>query len=316
MMRRILLLVGALAAACGHAAASSGGSQGSQVAGATVAGRGVSIVVPEGWQADVARGRIQIQDYAGTGDPAVGQVQAFLREYSQALAAGDGFPYPELAGPLTIQPGEYPSVQFAQDATQGPGITGAARFFTASGRRFELFARYGGDPPAAAAGAGLNDILATLRVQPGDFYPGTLDPPAFSPAQGWYIGGDGPTGARPEGDQLCAWASTIPYRDPQNCPIAAYTIDALPPDGMVISANAYRNWSLPHGQLPETLTLPGQLGSPGEGGRRSLDIQGIAPGGYYVEISVNVAADATLTPAMRNQAQAMVDSLHLPTWPP
>ena len=313
-MRGIVLLVVAIAAGCGQVNAVS--STGPQVAGTSVSGRGVSMTVPDGWHADVSVGRVQIQNYTGRGDPTAGQVQAFLSEYSEAFSANDGFLYPELAGSLTIEPGEFPSTQFAKDAEQGPGVSGAARFFTASGRRFELFARYGGNPPPTAAVAGLNAILATLRVQPGDFYPGILDPPTFSPMQGWFIGGDAPTGARPEGDQLCAWASTIPYRDSQSCPIAAGTIDALPPDGMVISVSAYRNWSLPSGQLPSKLTLPAELGSPREGARRSLDIQGMSADGYYVEITVNVAKDATLTPGMRDQAQAMVDGLQLPTWPP
>ncbi len=313
-MRRIVLLLGVLAAGCGQGATNS--SHGSPVAATTVGARGVRIAVPDGWQANAAPGHIVIQDYDGYGDPAGGQVQASLSEYSQTLAAEDGFAYPVLDGPLTIRPGEYPSAQFAKDSEEVPGVIGAARFFTVSGRLFELQARYGGDPPPTVAVAGLNEILATLRVQPGDFYPGTLNPPAFTPAAGWHIGGDTPTGARPEGDQLCAWASTIPYRDAQNCPIAAYTIDALPVDGMVISVNAYRSWSLPSDQLPRTLTLPAHLGPPGEGGRRSLDISGMSRGGYYVDISVNIAAGATLTPTMRSRAQAMVDGLRLPIWPP
>jgi hypothetical protein len=313
-MRRILLVLGALAAGCGQGAASSSG--GSQVTATNVGTRGVTIAVPDDWHANASPGHIEIQNYDGHGDPVAGQVQASLSEYSQTLAREDGFAYPELDGPLTIGPGEYPSAQFAKDSQEVPGVTGAARFFTISGRLFEVYARYGGDPPPAVAVAGLNEILATLRVQQGDFYPGTLDPPAFTPTAGWHVGGDTPTGARPEGDQLCAWASTIPYRDPQNCPIAAYTIDALPADGMVISVDAYRNWSLPIDQLPETLTLPAHLGPPGEGGRRSLDISGMSLDGYYVDISVNVAADARLTPTMRSRAQAMVDGLRLPIWPP
>jgi hypothetical protein len=313
-MRGVVLVLGALAAGCGQGVA--GSSDGSHVAATTVSARGVSIAVPDGWQANASPGHIEIQDYDGHGDPIAGEVQASLSEYSQTLAAEDGFAYPELDGRLTIRPDEYPSAQFAKDAEEIPGVTGAARFFTVSGRLFELYARYGGDPPPTDSVARLNEILRTLRVQPGDFFPGTLDPPAFTPTAGWQVGGDTPTGARPEGDQLCAWASTIPYRDPQNCPIAAYTIDALPVDGMVISVNIYRNWSLPNDQLPQKLTLPAQLGPPGEGGRRSLDISGMSPGGYYVDISVNIAADATLTPTMRSRAQAMVDSLRPPSWPP
>jgi hypothetical protein len=86
---------------------------------------------------------------------------------------------------------------------------------------------------------------------------------------------------------------------------------------MVISACAYRSWSLPTDQLPDPLTLPDELGPPGEGGRQSLDIHGMTPHGYYLEISVNFAPQARLIPAMRSQAQAMVDRLQLPVaWPP
>src|SRR6185436_16155662 len=186
-MRPMTLVVWVvLAAGCGQAVpVGSDGSQRSQPAGAAVASRGVSLTLLHGWHADAARGRVQFQDYLGQGDPAAGQVHAFLSEYSPALAAGDGFPYPELDGPLTLTPGEFPSAQFARDAEQGPGITAAARFFTVAGRRFEVFALYGGDPPPSAAVAELNDILATFHAQPGDFYPGTLNGPAFAPASGW-----------------------------------------------------------------------------------------------------------------------------------
>ena len=61
-----------------------------------------------------------------------------------------------------------------------------------------------------------------------------------------------------------------PYRDPQACPIPSYTIDALPPTGIVISTNASRDWStLPtRDPLPHHLSLPARLSPPGEGGWR------------------------------------------------
>ena len=106
-----------LGVGCGQAAPGGlDGSQGSQSAGTTVASRGVSLTLLDGWHADVARGRVEFQDYLGHGDPAPGQVHAFLSEYSAGLAASDGFRYPELAGPLTLRPGEFPSAQFARRA--------------------------------------------------------------------------------------------------------------------------------------------------------------------------------------------------------
>ena len=78
-------------------------------------------------------------------DPRVGNVRAFLDEFSRAFA-NDGMPYPNPDGALRIHPGDYPSATFATEADQGRGISGAARFFTDSGRRFELLAQYGGKP--------------------------------------------------------------------------------------------------------------------------------------------------------------------------
>ena len=312
-MRSLLLLLAVVLAGCGQAGAGSGAP--SADAQQVVSDRGVSLTIPDGWSGVALRGRVQVRDYTGAGDPAAGHVEAFLDELSTAFD-NSGYPYPDLSGALAIQPGTYPSPEFAVEAEPGPHLAGAARFFTDAGRRFELLVVYGGDEPPDATVAALNGVLATLRVQPGDFYDTTVAPPSFAPAGGWYVGGDGPTRERPEGDQLCAWASTMPYRDPQACPIPAFTIDQLPPDGMVISVDAYRSWQPLSGDpLPGALVLPAQLGPVQEGGRRSFDISGTVDDTYQVDVSVYVADGATPTPAMRERAQAMLDGLHLPTWP-
>ncbi len=244
-MRWCVVLLALAVCGCGHAA--TAGSRDSTPAGTVVSGHGIAVTLPSGWHVVVLRGRTEIQNYDGNRDPRVGNVRAFLDEFSQAFA-NDGMPYPKLDGALRIHPGDYPSATFATEADQRRDISGAARFFTESGRRFELLVQYGGKPAPQSTVSELNHVLATVAIQPGDFYPGTLDPPTFSRIRGWAVGRDAPTHARPEGDQLCAWASTIPYRDPQACPIPSYTIDALPHTGIVISTDASRDWStLPTG---------------------------------------------------------------------
>ena len=107
----------------------------------------------------------------------------------------------------------------------------------------------------------------------------------------------------------------IPYQDSNTCPIPSRTIGALKPGQMVISVDAYRDWTDPIGlPLPDHLVVPSTLTTQAEGGYQSALITGHT-GQYSVEIDVYVGHNQPFTTAMRAQAQHELDRLHLPRWP-
>ena len=296
-----------LTAACG----SAGTATPAEVVAHRVADHGVSVRIPRGWVAQPLRGRLVLANFRGAHAPGPGQVWAAIDEISHDPRDPVGFPFPPLrAGSLRIRPGEYPSAEWKG------GDIGAARLFAAAGRRFELMVVYGDRHPSGGVVRRLDAVLRTLVVRPGDRYTATLEPPRFTRLAGWRIGGDGETHERPEGDQLCAWATTIRYRDHSACPIPTSTIGALPPGGMVISVDEYRDWNAPQGPvLPPHPVVPRRITVMAEGGYRSADIRGTLPDGATVEIAVYVGSREPFTRAMRRRAQMMVDRLELPPWP-
>jgi hypothetical protein len=272
----------------------------------------VSLRLPRGWQGQALQGRLQIRDYnhGRWAAPPPGHVWAAIDEESRGFALGGGLPFPPLSGPLTIRPGEYSTPEL------GGGDLGAARTFRLNGRYFELMVIFGDKHPAPHVVNRLNHVLRTLAVGPALQSSAPLPPPAFSPAAGWQTGHSRGAPTQPQGDQLCAWASTIRYRDPNACPIAAYTINALRPGQMVISVAIHRDWGTLGGpRLPAHPVVPAKLGPTQEGGRRSATIYGTRST-YTVEINVWVGYGQPFTAAMHRRAQQEIDRLALPAWPP
>ena len=232
----------------------------------------VSLRLPRRWEGQALQGRLQIRDYShgrwGAAPPP-GHVWAVIDEESRRFALAGGLPHPPLSGPLTIRPGEYSTPQLRG------GDFGAARTFRLNGRYFELMVIFGDKHPAPAVVDRLNRVLRTLRVGPALQSSAPLQPPAFSAAPGWQTGHSRGAPTQPQGDQLCAWASTIRYRDPNVCPIAAFTINALRPGQMVISVDIHRDWgTLNAPPLSAHPVVPAKLGPTQEGGRRSATIFG------------------------------------------
>ena len=54
--------------------------------------------------------------------------------------------------------------------------------------------------------------------------------PHFRPSSGWHVGSHG----------IYSWASTIPYRDCENCVPPHQTLETLPPNGVVIQLSTLR----------------------------------------------------------------------------
>jgi hypothetical protein len=270
---------------------------------------GVTVRLPTGWTGRSLHGRLEVRNYAGTNDPSAGQVWAAIDEYGVGLAMSGGLRYPELNGSLSIRPGQFTNARLAG------GDFDASRLFSSHGRFFQLKVVYGDATPSAATIRSLNGVLATLKIEPTTAPPVRLEPALFRSAGGWHTGGDSATIEQPEGTQLCAWASTIRYRDQGACPIPSNTISALKGDDMVISVTVARTWARPEpNQLPRHITVPAAVTTVAEGGYRSVTIEGRARTGYDVVIQVYIARTEQFTSSMRLRAQQEIDRLRLPDW--
>ena len=76
---------------------------------------------------------------------------------------------------------------------------GTGRLLVQNGRRFLLSVTSASMPPAADALAEANSALASLAVEAGDFYPGTVEPATFAAADGWTTGNGGSVEVEPGG---------------------------------------------------------------------------------------------------------------------
>jgi hypothetical protein len=192
------------------------------------------------------------------------------------------------------------------------------RSFLASGRKFVLSASAGSLPPSPAALIAANQILASLRVEAGDFYPGEVEPATFAPAPGWYAATSGPAPVELGGQHTSSWASTIPYRDPPSQFPPHETLAALPPDGIAIvvwlSRGRARRSELPARQPPFDLAdaQPGPF-------------EGVRSDGATYRILAHVPErfDVTLwiffgrrdpTSEQRQSVRAELRRLRLPEW--
>ena len=204
--------------------------------GEQLASHGIELTLPPGWHGRVSPGVVELANSAlprgadASGPFSVGRDEIAIRLVENG---GSDAPFVTARLPLALAPSEF----VAPGPGSGehvPALSG--RSFVASGRQFVLWVYAGSLPPAATAIAEANEALATLRIEPGDFYPGQVEPATFAAAAGWYTGTSGPAKIEPDGGQTDSWASTVPYRDPPKQFPPRGTLAALPPDGIAIIA--------------------------------------------------------------------------------
>lgn len=182
--------------------------------GEHLAGYGIDLILSPGWDGRVSSGVVELASFdlsqaADTSGPFSGsQSDVAIRLLEHG---GSDAPFLTAQLPLELAPTEFVP---PDSGKQVPALTG--RSFVASGREFVLSAVSGSLPPSPAALAEANEALASLRIEPGDFYPGEVDPATFAAAPGWYTGTSGRAEIEPEGEQTSTWGSTVPYRDPPN----------------------------------------------------------------------------------------------------
>lgn len=282
--------------------------------GERVAKYGIGIRLPEGWEGRITRGKLEAASYAlERGDrPEPGEIHLRLLEHG----ATDAEPSPFVTAhfPLRLRAAEF------LPASEGTAESG--RSFLAAGRRFVLWVKVGSLPPDAEALAQANAALAALTIEPGDFYPGSVEPATFAPAPGWYAGTSGATRSRPDGDDTWSSAASVPLRDP----LAWYRwLAELPPDGIVIQAFLSRNHLWPPTEPdPRGTYAPRKRYRIGDAETGPFEgvpetkalyrLKARVPEQYDVDLWIFFGR-ARPTKEQLERAQAMLDRLELPRWP-
>jgi hypothetical protein len=313
------------AVAAGCALLVACGSEAEQLAQGEAAGYGLTIVVPDGWDGSVSRGAVRLANRS-LPSPVLGwrelepdEVVVEIRERDPSAHPQVEFPAVAGSSELAItgfdppEPGTYPEQH---------GVV--VRPFSLHGRYFVLFAQAGTRPVSDETVRAVNEALATLTVEPGDFYDDQVEPASFPPGPGWYPGSSGAQPIRPEGEWATSWASTIPYRDEWRDLPPQRTLEALPGDGLVIWLALSRFWDpgVPGQRFPAH-DLPYDLSDferhPGwEGQVRDIPEYRLwtrVPDRYEVDVRVYFGRPDP-TPEMLERAQEELNGLRLPDWGP
>jgi hypothetical protein len=258
-----------------------------------IEGYGMSMRLPAGWDGRVRRGEL---------DASSREISLKLLEHATGI---DG----------AFVTGRVP-IRLSDAEFVPPGETG--RSFIDRGRAFVLWVKADRLPPSAGAVEQANEALATLHVEPGDFYPGTVAPATFAAADDWHTGTSGITDAQPDGQQTWTWASTIPYADEPFQFLPHKTLAALPPDGIVIDVQLFESRDRAHETVEPPFRIM-QADGPGsmEGLTPPISLYGTGgrvPGqSYDVDISVMFGREHP-TPDQFARANVALARLQLPDW--
>jgi hypothetical protein len=322
LARLLAVALLAIAPACGAVQAPA------RERGATLERYGIAVTVPPGWNARLTRATVEATTAAvipASNEVSLGDADLLVRlfEYEPEpeflLEAQrthrDGRPDPFVAA-------EFSQTELGGDNPKSPGF--ARRNFSLAGRYFDLFVESGAEKPSADAVAGLNELVEALEVRPGDFYPGTIEPPRFAPATGWYTSSFGGGEVR-AADFASAWAATVPYRNgPRDLP-PRDTLETLPPDGILIWVGLARdNRFPPTGELRARrprVSVPLQLGEDQGGFGWEGQVSEISLYRLWGWVGEQYNVDLWIfygrrepTAEQRARAQEMLDRLDLPDW--
>jgi hypothetical protein len=266
-----------------------------------ISGYGISMRLPSGWHGEITRGKVVAEKSSRLGRD---DMRLTLLEHPMT----DGGWYFTGRPPIRLSDAEF--IRGAGDVA--PAITG--RVFADHGRWFVLSVQAGSFRPSAQLVEQANEALATLTVEPGDFYPGSVEPATFAAADGWHTGTSGPAKVQPDVEQTHTWASTIPYLDePFQFP-PSKTLDRLPPDGIIIDVQLFGRTRGRAAELPFRIdgVEPGSFeGLPPEA--PAYGVGGVPPGQHY-NVEVMVLFGRSPTPDQVAAADAELARLHLPDW--
>lgn len=290
-----------------------------------ISGYGISAAVPSGWQARVSRGLLK----ASTAElpPLRGWLSSELGRRLEPGDLGVLLFEVEPALGIPIQASAYrrgPPRPFAAHELAGPGRQRIARRnFSVAGRLFDLFVEARGGMPTARALRRLNALVRSLEIERGDFYPGVVEPARFPPRKGWSTRTPLPLPFRPVTVNVTV-SATIRYRDVLNALPPSRTLEALPPDGILLRVSLIAdNRHVPiadrreRGLARRPYRLAEFLCASFEGfppDRRACVLRAVVPRQYRVEIWVMYGRKRP-TPSQRARAQAELSQLALPSWP-
>lgn len=291
---------------------------------------GITLEVPRGWDATISHGAIRSANFplasrvrGGPLQPGEIVLELFETDPGADSPPADISEYPELDAAPTLAADDFRPPE--PGTMQVEGL--ARRTFSLSGRLFVLFAESGSRTPAAGELEALDRLLRSLRVEAGDFYPGSVEPPRFTARNGWDVGNSGPRPVRADADFLTAWAATVPYRDTWNSLPPQHTLTRLPADGVVVWVGLDRDNHFP----------PSASGSEGfppvsppfrlsqferyAGWEGQVDdipeyrLWATVHGQYRVDVRVYFGRPDP-TPQMTSEVDAMLAGLRLPDWGP
>lgn len=290
-----------------------------------VSGFGIAATVPNGWQARVSRGVLM----ASTAEllPIRGWLSSELGRRLESGDLGVLLFEAEPAFGVPVEPGAYrrgPPRPYAAREFAGPGRQRTARRnFSVAGRLFDLFVEARGRVPTARALRRLNALVRSLEIERGDFYPGVVKAARFPSREGWSTRTPGPLPFRPVTVSVTV-SATIRYRDALNALPPSRTLEALPPDGIVLRVSLIAdNRHVPIAAQRERglARWPYRLadswctafeGFPVE--RGACVLRAVVPRQYRVEIWVMYGRERP-TRDQRARAQAQLDRIALPSWP-
>jgi hypothetical protein len=266
--------------------------------GDAIRGYGMHANLPSGWTGGIARGDVHASD---------GRVDLSITE-SDAPDAGS---FVTGRMPLLIGPAE-----FVHQSVGAGYETG--RSFVENDRQFQLWVRAPQEDPSSEELASVNAFLASFSADAGDFYPGTVEPATFAPADGWDTGTTGRAEIGSDGQQTMSWASTIPYRDSgfQFPPHA--TLEALPPEGVVIVAMLTQSSGQSNGtdEAPVLDLRKAPIADfEGLGSVNAPHELAFHANNYDAQVWALFGREQP-TQEQLDRAQAELDRLNLPRWPP
>jgi len=340
--RAALVTVALLATGCGAGA----GPETDSIASATTdaaksaGGRyGLEFTPPKGWHARIRRAAVHAANF-----PLPEDRPGWMRETSVRLQADDVSAvlfevearegpttdlslYAPLSGPLRLHPSDFKGSDGLTEDSAASGHGFARRTFSLADRLFVLFVEAGSRPARAPTLASLNELLASLHVERGDFYPGMVAPALFAPRADWHTGSSGPDQVRADGEWVTSWAATVSYADEWNALPPATTLAQLPEEGILIWLGLERNNRFPPqpngeesfpARQPPFLIRDFERRGAWEGQVEHIPeyvLWGTVGGQYRIDLRVYFGRSEP-TERMLARAQAMLDGLELPDWGP
>jgi hypothetical protein len=285
---------------------------------------GIAVTLPAGWEGRLGRGALHAASFplAAGVSPWTPEAGTQLRPDDVLVAVFEN----ELRRSPPLEVADFERFDGITEDSRTTGHGFARRTFQVAGRFFVLFAETGKRNPSPSLLGALNELLGSFSVEPGDFFPGTVEPGRFTDRAGWFVGTSGEDDVRAEGEFTTAWASTIPYADGWNALPPVETLERLPRDAIVVWLGLSRSNHFPP-DLYADEGFPAQQPFSLEGFERRAGWEGqvrdlpeyvlwaTVPEQYQVDLRLYFGRpDPTET--MRAEAQAVLDGLELPDWGP